>query len=170
MPTENRPAVASSTKPTTSTQNSAVNAAPTLLLTSARSARSAVPSGCRRGRASGSRGVAVGHRQHQPGAGRLRRAQVGLGGIGADRVSPQTMWSLLTSSRRATYRVRPASRTWLGAGSPSAAATNDGAAIADSDSTAQSVKNVRIRSPRPVLKIAMTSRRSGLISWARSAA
>ena len=42
--------------------------------------------------------------------------------------------------RRATYRVRPATLTWLGAGSPSAAATKDGAAIDEPDSTAQSVE------------------------------
>ena len=80
------------------------------------------------------------------------------------------MSAALTSSRRATYSVRPDSRTWLGAGSPSAAATKAGAAMPDSDSTAQSVKKVRIRSPRPVLKMEMTSRRAGLISWARRAA
>ena len=74
------------------------------------------------------------------------------------------------SSRLATYSVRPASRTWLGVGSPSEAATNDGAAIEASASTAQSVKKVRMRSPRLVLKMATTSRRSGLSSWARSAA
>ena len=68
------------------------------------------------------------------------------------------MLSAPTSSRLATYMVRLAIRTWLGAGSPSAAATRDGAAICASDSTAQSAKNVRIRSPRPALKIAMTSR------------
>ena len=38
------------------------------------------------------------------------------------------------------------------------------------DSTAQSGKKLRIRSPSPVLKIRMTSRRSGFRSWARSAA
>jgi hypothetical protein len=70
----------------------------------------------------------------------------------------------------ATYRVRPATRTWLGAGSPSAAATKDGAAIDEPDSTAQSVKNVLIRSPRLVLKILTTSRSPGLSSCARSAA
>jgi hypothetical protein len=80
------------------------------------------------------------------------------------------MWSAPTSSRRATYMVRLAIRTWLGAGSPSAAATNDGAAICDSDSTAQSGKNVRIRSPSPALKMAMTRRSPGLSSCARSAA
>ena len=37
---------------------------------------------------------------------------------------------------------------WLGVGSPSAAAANEGADIADPDSTAQSVKNERTRSPR----------------------
>jgi hypothetical protein len=66
--------------------------------------------------------------------------------------------------------VRLAIRTWLGAGSPSAAATREGAAITASDSTAQSAKNVRIRSPSPALKMAMTSRMSGLSSCARSAA
>jgi len=71
---------------------------------------------------------------------------------------------------RTTYRVRPATRTWLGAGSPSAAATKDGAAIDEPDSTAQSVKNEFIRSPSLVLKILTTSRSSGLSSWARSAA
>ena len=71
---------------------------------------------------------------------------------------------------RATYRVRPATLTWLGAGSPSAAATKDGAAIDEPDSTAQSWKKVCIRSPRLVLKILTTSRSSGLSSCARSAA
>ena len=66
--------------------------------------------------------------------------------------------------------VRLAIRTWLGAGAPSAAATMDGAAICASDSTAQSAKKLRIRSPSPALKIAMTIRRSGLSSAARSAA
>ena len=71
---------------------------------------------------------------------------------------------------RTTYRVRPATLIWLGAGSPSAAATKDGAAIDEPDSTAQSWKKVRIRSPRLVLKILTTSRSSGLSSCARSAA
>ncbi len=66
--------------------------------------------------------------------------------------------------------VRLAIRTWLGAGSPSAAAISDGAAICASDSTAQSAKKLRMRSPRPALKIAMTSRSRGLSSCARSAA
>ncbi len=72
--------------------------------------------------------------------------------------------------RRTTYRVRPATLIWLGAGSPSAAATKDGAAIDEPDSAAQSWKKVRIRSPRLVLKILTTSRSSGLSSCARSAA
>ena len=46
-----------------------------------------------------------------------------------------------TSARLATYRVRPDSRTWLGAGSPSAAATSAGAASWLLDSTVQSRKN-----------------------------
>ena len=55
-------------------------------------------------------------------------------------------------------------------GLPSAAATNEGAAIEELDSTAQSGKKLRIRSPSPVLKMRMTSLRPGLTSWARSAA
>ena len=84
--------------------------------------------------------------------------------------SPQTTCPRSVSSRRATYRVRPDTRTWAGTGSPSAEATNDGAAMAEPDSTAQSLKKVLIRSPRLVLKIARTSRRSGLTSVARRAA
>ena len=42
--------------------------------------------------------------------------------------------------------------------------------MAELDSTAQSGKKLRIRSPSPVLKIRITSLRSGLTSWARSAA
>jgi hypothetical protein len=51
-----------------------------------------------------------------------------------------------------------------GRGSPKAAATKDGADIDDPESTAQSRKKERIRSPRLVLNIATTSRRSGLSS------
>ena len=83
---------------------------------------------------------------------------------------PHSTWVVSACPLRATYRVRPASRTWLGVGSPNAAATNDGAAMAELDSTAQSGKNARIRSPSPVLKMRITMRRSGLRSWARSAA
>jgi hypothetical protein len=79
-------------------------------------------------------------------------------------------WAASVSPRRATNSVRPASRTWLGVGSPNAAATNEGAAIEELDRTAQSEKKLRIRSPSPVLKILITSRRSGLRSWARRAA
>ena len=74
------------------------------------------------------------------------------------------------SVRRATNSVLPATLIWLGAGSPRAAATNDGADMDEPDSTAQSRKNVLMRSPRLVLKMATTRRSSGLSSWARSAA
>lgn len=66
--------------------------------------------------------------------------------------------------------MRPATRTWLGAGSPSAAATNDGAAIAPSESTAQSLNSVRIRAPSEVFDIRMTRRAPGLSSCTRNAA
>src|SRR5262249_33776265 len=65
-----------------------------------------------------------------------------------------------TSLRRATYSVRPATLMWLGAGSPSAAAPNDGADIDELDRTAQSRKNGRIPPPRPVVEMATTKRRS----------
>src|SRR5215471_19323202 len=51
--------------------------------------------------------------------------------------SPQTMRRAWTSPRRATYKVRPATLMWLGAGWPRAAATNDGADIDEPDRTAQ---------------------------------
>ena len=84
--------------------------------------------------------------------------------------SPQSTWFGSASSRRATYRVRPDTRTWLGAGSPKAAAANDGADIAVPTSTAQSGKYARTWSPRPGLKTPSTSRMSGFSSRARNAA
>ncbi len=121
-------------------------------------------SGRRRGLASGLRGVPSATARTSAAvcsSGGSRRGETASSSVTA---SPHTKCAASVSSRRATYRVRPASLTWLGAGSPSAAATNDGAAIAEPESTAQSWKNARIRSPRPVLKIATTSRRSGFSS------
>ena len=66
--------------------------------------------------------------------------------------------------------MRFCTRTWLGAGSPSAAATNDGADIAVPDSTVQSGNSILMWSPSRRLKMASTSRRSGFSSCARSPA
>jgi hypothetical protein len=161
--------VASSTNPATSTANRAPNTIPSLCPNTARGIPAAARSVRRRGRVSGLRG--------DPSATEsTRSAESSPGGSSRGSAAspllarPQITWAASASSRRVTYRVRPASRTWLGAGSPNAAATNDGAAMAELDSTAQSGKKLRIRSPRPVLKIRITSRRSGLSSWARSAA
>ena len=55
--------------------------------------------------------------------------------------SPHSTWPGGASLAPATYRVRPDSRTWLGAMSPSAAATSAGAASWLRDSTVQSRKN-----------------------------
>jgi hypothetical protein len=83
---------------------------------------------------------------------------------------PQITAPGATSSGRATYSVRRCTRTWLGAGSPSAAATNDGADMAVPDSTVQSGKNVRMCSPSRPLNTASTSRIPGLSSCARKPA
>ena len=127
-------------------------------------------SGCRRCRGERVPRRTVRHGEHQVGACSVRRQQPGCLRILVSWPARRPRAGLGVGSRRATYRVRPDTRTWLGAGSPSAAATNDGAAMAEPDSTAQSLKKVRIRSPRLVLKMATTSRRSGLSSWARRAA
>ena len=85
---------------------------------------------------------AVGHCQHQPGSAGRRAAAGSARRRRCSAARPQMIWSAPTSSRLATYIVRLAIRTWLGAGSPSAAATSDGAAICASDSTAQSAKKL----------------------------
>ena len=64
--------------------------------------------------------------------------------------------SASTSSRRTTYKVRPLTRMCVGPSRPSAAATNDGAAIAASDSTAQSANSVRTRWPKLMLNCRST--------------
>ena len=92
-----------------------------------------------------------------------RSASVSGASGGSSRVAPagspgtarrHITWPCSTSSRLATYSVRPDTRTWLGAGSPRAAATNDGAAIAVPDSTVQSGKKPWMCSPSRRLKMA----------------
>ncbi len=169
FPAEKCPATASSANPAPSRAVRVANAAPNLFPNRVRASRQPARTGLRPRRASGLRGVPSATASTSPS---LADSGGSSRGDGASAVAarPQTRCCGLTSARLATYSVRPASRMWLGAGSPSAAATKDGAAMAESDSTAQSAKNIRIRSPSPVLKIATTRRRSGLSSWARSAA
>ena len=161
-------AVASSTNPATAAANRAANPRPSRCQTSPRSICRAVRTGSRR-RASGLRGV--------PSAmASTRSAFCSSGGSSRGSVepleaaSPHSTWPGSASSRRATYRVRPDTRTWLGAGSPKAAAVKEGADIAVPTRTAQSGKNARTWSPRPGLNTARTSRISGFSSRARSAA
>ena len=76
-------------------------------------------SGWRRRLVSGSRGVPSATASTSSALVSSRREQVGRAGRRCGR-RPQITCPGSTSSRLATYRVRPASRTWLGAGSPSA--------------------------------------------------
>ena len=107
--------------------------------------------------------------EHQVGAGLLGRQQPGPG-LGRGAASPQTTSCGRTSARRATCSVRPPCRKWVGATSPSAAATKAGAAIEASESTAESGKSCRTPLARLVLNIRITRRSRWSTSWAQSAA
>jgi len=150
---EKWPAVASSTNPATMMANSAAKANPILFHGRCLPRSAAARSGRRRCLASGSRGApsaTASTRSALAASGGSRPGDTGSRVI----ASPQTMRRAWTSLRRTTYSVRPAILIWLGAGLASAAATKDGADIDEPDRTAQSRKNVRIRSPRLVLKMA----------------
>ncbi len=152
--------------------NSTRKIRPNLFHTSLRAIPKAVRTGCRR-LASGSRGVpsatASTRLSGSPGSSSGAISWVvPAGSSGTPR--PQTACPGGTSWYLATYSVRLDTRTWLGAGSPSAAATNDGAATALLDSTVQSRKKPRMCSPSRRLNAATTRRRSGFSSWARSPA
>lgn len=155
---------------------------PSLRLSAARIARAAARTGRRRRADRARRFAATACPAACPEASARTRSvgkrSPGSGSAGSTVTSPeavvavraQTTYFSGTSPRRARYRVRPACRKCVGATSPSAAATNAGADMAASDSTAQSSKSRRTPYPRPVLNIRMTSRRSGSTDWAQSAA
>ena len=151
------------------TASSAVKTRPNLCPTSRRSS----PASARAGfglRASGLRGVPSATASTRWAWSRRSAPGGSSRGSSWSSVRPQTTAPGATSSGRATYRVRRCTRTWLGAGWSSAAATNDGADIAVPDSTVQSGNSIRMWSPRRRLKMASTSRSPGFSSCARSPA
>ncbi len=161
--------VASSPKPTPITASSAVKTSPNLCHTSRRSSPAAARAGLRR-RVSGLRGVPSATASTRSAPSAPGGSSRGCSWSSVGEASPQITAPAATSSGLATYRVRRCSRTWLGAGSPSASATNDGAAMAVPDSTVQSGNSIRMWSPSLPLKMASTSRSPGLSSVARSPA
>src|SRR5262249_18336389 len=143
--------------PAASSANRPRKAIPSLCQNNARAAASRARTGRRRCRVSGSRGAPSATASTRSAGLVSGGSRAGESGSSSVIASPQMTCRRSMALLRTTYRVRPATLTWLGAGSPSAAATKEGAAIDEADSTAQSWKKVRIRPPRLVLKILTTS-------------
>ena len=137
----------SSAKPATMMASSTVNNTPNLFMTIRRSTPAAARTGSRR-RVSGLRGVPSATASTRSAPAVPGGTSRGEARSSAGLTRPHSTWLLVTSPGRATYMVRRWTRMWLGAGSPSAAATNAGADIAVPDSTVQSGNSIRMWSPR----------------------